>query len=225
MNSSLTPKDRICLPLDVNSLAQAESLVRELLPLVGMFKIGFELFVAEGPKAVERIVALGGKVFLDLKFHDIPNTVKAAAKAATRLGVSMFNVHASGGSEMIAAAVRASSVEVAQPPIVLAVTILTSLSNNDWLEVSGVPSSTEEAVTRLAKLAEGAGAGGKDFEADVPSGFLDRYARGAPRWFIAWRPKAGDDASASHCHRRGYTGHRQADSWCVGSCRGSRTYS
>lgn len=157
-------RDRICLPLDVDNLTEAEALVQELLPFVGYFKIGFQLFLAEGPKAVEKVHQLGGCVFLDLKFHDIPNTVQSASRMATRLGVSMFNLHASGGETMIREAVEASKEEAHKAgvptPVVLAVTVLTSLSDQDLQNVLGIHDSVQHSVIRLAKFAKSAGAGG-----------------------------------------------------------------
>jgi orotidine-5'-phosphate decarboxylase len=129
-----------------------------------MFKVGSELFTAEGPVLARYLVVLGEKVFLDLKFHDIPNTVRAAAREAAELGVSMFNVHASGGHKMMEAAregVRSATVERgdAKRPLVLAVTVLTSLSNDD-LDELGVAGTPEDAVVRLARLAQRAGLDG-----------------------------------------------------------------
>src|SRR5258706_8164767 len=94
-------KDKLIVALDVDSAARALDLFARLRDIVGMFKIGSQLFTAAGPDIVRQIVARGGRVFLDLKFHDIPNTVAAAGIEASRLGVSIFNVHASGGAEML----------------------------------------------------------------------------------------------------------------------------
>ena len=158
------PKDRICLPLDVDRLEDAEALVREMTPYVGVFKIGFQLFSAEGPKAVRRVIEQGGNVFLDLKFHDIPYTVACAARVAARSGVSMFNLHASGGTEMMRAAVGAARAEAQTvgkaAPTVLAVTILTSLSDDDLEHVIGMRGSAGENVIRLAGIAKQAGVDG-----------------------------------------------------------------
>jgi orotidine-5'-phosphate decarboxylase len=130
-SDDLAPKDRLCVALDVDGAAIALKYARQLRESVGMFKIGMELFTAEGPDVVRAVVDLGVKVFLDLKFHDIPNTVAGAARAAARLGVAMFNVHAAGGTKMIKAALQAASEEAAElgkpRPLVLGVTVLTSI--------------------------------------------------------------------------------------------------
>ena len=99
-------RERLIVALDVDSLNQLRSLVRRLAPEVGMFKVGKQLFTHAGPQAVRLIQELGGEIFLDLKFHDIPNTVAKAAGEATRLGVKMFNVHASGSLEMMRTTVK-----------------------------------------------------------------------------------------------------------------------
>ena len=110
MNSNLpsitSAKDRVVVALDVADRAAALNLVEQLSGMVGMFKIGSQLFTAEGPALVREIVEAGERVFLDLKFHDIPNTVAGAARSAARMGVSIFNVHALGGAEMMRAATR-----------------------------------------------------------------------------------------------------------------------
>jgi orotidine-5'-phosphate decarboxylase len=145
---------RICAALDFPSWEKAEPFARAVAPEVGMLKVGLELFAAEGPPAVRAAAALGRPVFLDLKLHDIPNTVEGAARSAAASGAALLTVHASGGAEMVRAAVRgAGQVRV------LAVTILTSLDAGalDAIGLSGPP---EEAVVRLARLAVGAGAGG-----------------------------------------------------------------
>ena len=130
-----------------------------------MFKVGSELFTAEGPVTVRYLVTTGHKVFLDLKFHDIPNTVRAAAREAAELGVSLVNVHASGGRKMMEAALegvrsaRAAGSGAGERPKVLAVTILTSLESGD-LEELGISGTPVEAVIRLARLAKSAGLDG-----------------------------------------------------------------
>lgn len=160
---SLTAKDRLIVALDVDSLRQALALVNILHDLVGMFKIGSQLFTAAGPEIVSEIVRTGNRVFLDLKFHDIPNTVASAAVAATRLGVSIFNVHASGGREMMRRTTDAVS-EVAtneglKRPSVIAVTVLTS-SDATMLSEVGIGSGPETQVRRLSLLAEASGMDG-----------------------------------------------------------------
>src|SRR5262245_39137452 len=122
------PRDRLIVALDVDTLAQADRLAERLEGQVTRFKIGSQLFTGAGPAAVEAVLKRGAEVFLDLKFHDIPNTVAGAAREATRLGVLMFNVHAAGGSAMMKAAAEgaaAAAKELAvRRPLVLAVTVL-----------------------------------------------------------------------------------------------------
>ncbi len=160
---SLTSKDKLIVALDVDSPRQALALVNTLRDLVGMFKIGSQLFTEAGPKIVSEIASSGKGVFLDLKFHDIPNTVSCAAVAATRLGVSIFNVHASGGREMMRRTADAVS-EVAineglKRPSIIAVTVLTSFDATMLSEV-GIGSEPEAQVRRLSLLAEASGMDG-----------------------------------------------------------------
>ena len=157
-------KDKIIVALDVPSAEAALRVAQELHGHVGMFKVGKEVFTAEGPVVVRCLVASGEQVFLDLKFHDIPNTVRGAAQQAGMLGASLLTVHASGGAKMIAAAVEgvraaAQARGGAQPTRVLAVTALTSLSAEDLAEI-GFQGSPTEVVLRLARLAQAAGADG-----------------------------------------------------------------
>ena len=125
------PKDRLIVALDVDSIDRAVALVDALAGQVTRFKIGSQLFTAVGPPAVEAVRKRGGEVFLDLKFHDIPNTVEGAAREAVRLGVFMFNVHASGGRAMMRAAAHGAAESAhalgVPRPLVIAVTVLTSL--------------------------------------------------------------------------------------------------
>lgn len=147
-------KDRIIVAMDVNSLDKAESLVKILAPYVGCFKVGLELLTAVGaPKVVEFIHSFGGKVFLDGKFNDIPNTVGGAAKAAADLNVKMFNVHASAGVEAMMSAVANKGQS-----LVLAVTILTSFEENNVHLIFGGPSKAK--VLQLARDAKIAGCDG-----------------------------------------------------------------
>jgi orotidine-5'-phosphate decarboxylase len=129
----------------------------------GGFKIGSRLFTSHGPTVVEQLVARGDRIFLDLKFHDIPNTVAGAIAAAVRLGVWMVNVHAAGGAAMMRAAVEAAREEAARrstrPPLVIAVTMLTSLSESNLAE-SGFSGSMRQSVERLARLAQDSGLDG-----------------------------------------------------------------
>jgi orotidine-5'-phosphate decarboxylase len=153
-------KEKIVLVLDVSSRAEAMKLVRPLCEHVGMFKIGTQLFTAEGPSIVREIVELGGKVFLDLKFHDIPNTVSHGVLEAARLGVSMLTIHAAGGRAMMETVSKdLKNAFGDRGPLVVAVTVLTSLNETGLHEV-GVGRGLEEQVVGLAKLAEDCGIGG-----------------------------------------------------------------
>lgn len=155
--------DRLIVALDYPSAALASRAAEQLRGHAGMFKVGSELFTAEGAALARYLVASGEKVFLDLKFHDIPNTVRAASREAAGLGVTMFNVHASGGRKMMEAALegaREASERLSRPRArVLAVTLLTSLSQEDLAEV-GIAGGAEEAVARLSVLAKNAGLDG-----------------------------------------------------------------
>jgi orotidine-5'-phosphate decarboxylase len=156
-------RERLIVALDVDDLEQAAQLVRLLAGEVGMFKIGKQLFTHAGPQAVRQIQELGGEIFLDLKFHDIPNTVAKAAIEATRLGVKMFNVHASGSLEMMRLTAkevrRVCRQQKLRKPIMLAVTVLTSL-NQDDLQRVGVERKVADQVVRLALLTKEAGMDG-----------------------------------------------------------------
>jgi orotidine-5'-phosphate decarboxylase len=149
-------KDKLIVALDVDQAGRALELYESLRDCVGTFKIGMQLFTATGPEMVRQIVSRGSRVFLDLKFHDIPNTVAMAAVEATRLGVSMFNVHAAGGHEMMKRAADAVA-EVAgreglAQPIVLGVTLLTS-ADRETLQQLGINDDPSQVVRRLAALA------------------------------------------------------------------------
>jgi orotidine-5'-phosphate decarboxylase len=149
-------RNPIIAALDVPSAEQALKLAEQIAPAVGAFKIGKELFVAAGPDIVRRVRATGAGVFLDLKFHDIPNTVAKAVASAVRLDVQMLTIHTSGGSEMMQAAEKSAQDTAKQlgltPPLVLGVTVLTS-SNNATLAEIGCEADTEKQVSRLAQLA------------------------------------------------------------------------
>lgn len=161
----MTPatKNRLIVALDVETAREALNLFNALKDIAGMFKIGSQLFTSAGPGVVSEIVRAGASVFLDLKFHDIPNTVAAAGVEATRLGVSIFNVHACGGSEMMrrtADAVTETALrEGITRPHVIGVTVLTS-SDDSTLAEAGFSSNTEEQVRRLARLASESGLDG-----------------------------------------------------------------
>ena len=149
-------KERLIVALDVETADRALDLFEALRDVAGMFKVGSQLFTAAGPDIVRQIVARGGRVFLDLKFHDIPNTVAAAGIEATRLGVSIFNVHASGGAEMmkrtVAAVADTAAREDLTPPKVIAVTLLTSLDQAS-MEQLGINDEPPTVVARLARVA------------------------------------------------------------------------
>jgi orotidine-5'-phosphate decarboxylase len=160
---AVSAKEKLIVALDVETAEEALRLFGELRGEAGMFKVGSQLFTAAGPELVRRLVGEGARVFLDLKFHDIPNTVASAAREAVRLGVNLFNVHASGGGEMMRRAAEAVSEESArlgvERPSIIAVTVLTSM-DADTLTETGVAASVEEHVRRLARLADASGLDG-----------------------------------------------------------------
>lgn len=156
-------RNPIVVALDVDTAAEALSLVERLRGTVGMFKVGKQLFTAAGPDIVRRIIGLGEQVFLDLKYHDIPNTVAKAGVEAARLGVSIFNVHAMGGSKMLRATVEAVA-EAAEregfaTPLILGVTVLTSHTQESLSEI-GIERKLEDQVVALAQLCEASGING-----------------------------------------------------------------
>lgn len=158
-------KEKIILALDVDHQEKALELVRELKDYVGMFKVGMELYYSSGPDIVKQINDLGGKVFVDLKLHDIPNTTGGAGRALTRLDCAMFNVHAAGGYEMMQRT-KADSVDEAArlgftPPILLAVTVLTSIAQQQLQEEMMVSDlSVADLVVKWALLAQKSGMDG-----------------------------------------------------------------
>jgi orotidine-5'-phosphate decarboxylase len=157
------PRSSLIVALDFDSLSSAAKFAKQVADLVGMFKIGNQLFTAAGPAAVKEISALGCGVFLDLKFHDIPNTVAGAVlSAAAMSGVQLVNVHALGGKAMLEAAVQAVSAGVpmgADRPRLLAVTILTSMDQKAMKEV-GISGAPKLRVVKLAQLAKSTGVDG-----------------------------------------------------------------
>ena len=158
----MDPRDRLIVALDVPSLEEAQAMAGRLAGVVRWFKVGLELYTAAGPAAV---TALGrqGRVFLDLKFHDIPATVAGAVAAATRLGVDLLTVHAAGGTAMLLAAAEAAARTAEligrRPPTVLGITLLTS-GDAAVMKEAGIAGTPAEAAVRLARLALAAGLGG-----------------------------------------------------------------
>ena len=155
----MTPIDRILVPLDTDDLAWAAELAARLKGYVGGIKLGKQFFTANGPKGVNRIARVGHPIFMDLKFHDIPNTVASAIRSVHRLQPFMLNVHASGGRAMMKAAVAANKETKEPRPLLVGVTMLTSLSECDLKEI-GVPSDAGQQVVRLAQLAQDCGMDG-----------------------------------------------------------------
>jgi orotidine-5'-phosphate decarboxylase len=166
-DGSLTAAGRLIVALDFPQQEAALKMAERLNGRVGIFKVGSELFTAAGPGLIKKFVDRREQLFLDLKFHDIPNTVRAAAERAAQLGVSMFTIHASGGRKMIEAVVAGArsnrQASIGNPqyagPLVIAVTVLTSLAGEDLAEI-GFGGAPEDAVVRLARLAQSAGADG-----------------------------------------------------------------
>lgn len=145
------PRERLIVALDVSSAAAARKIVAAVGDSAQTYKVGMQLYTAEGPTMVRELVDSGRQVFLDLKYHDIPNTVGAAVRQAAQLGVSMLTVHASGGGPMLRAAAEAANAHP-NAPMVLAVTVLTSLDEST-LHTVGVEGEVVDQVLRLASLA------------------------------------------------------------------------
>jgi orotidine-5'-phosphate decarboxylase len=178
-------RSKVCLPLDgLYSLEDVKARIEQLHGVVGMFKVGKELFTRFGPQVVELVHQAGSEVFLDLKYHDIPNTVKGAAYAATQLGVYVFNVHASGGHEMMLAA-REGAREAyrkydVRMPRIIGVTVLTSIDQPILNNELHIPGSLEDHVLTLARLAQQAELDGivcsaadlSEIKAELPADFL-----------------------------------------------------
>ncbi len=153
-------RDRLIVALDMPGLAEAEALVVRLAGVVTHFKVGSPLFTAAGPAAVEMVHRRGGRVFLDLKYHDIPAAVAGAVRSAARLGVGLLTVHASGGTAMLRAAADAAAAAGRDRPRILAVTVLTSLDRAALHRELGVPVAVEGHAVHLAGLARDAGCDG-----------------------------------------------------------------
>jgi len=155
----MKPTDRIFTALDTTNVETAVSLARNLVGHVGGAKVGKEFFTANGPDGVRRVADVGMPVFIDLKWHDIPNTVAGAVRASLPLKPAIVNVHAAGGAAMLRAAADAAAEAGSQRPLVLAVTVLTSLDDDD-LRAIGVPSDVTSQVVTLARLAQDNGIDG-----------------------------------------------------------------
>lgn len=158
----MSAKDKLIVALDVDNPAQALDLVQSLQGSVGMFKVGSQLFTAAGPQIVRDIIAREAKVFLDLKFHDIPHQVAGAARSAAELGVSLFTLHSSGGAEMMRRAVDSVNEVAAKGGVrssILAISVLTSVDAAILSQI-GVTTTPVESVLRLVRLADSAGVDG-----------------------------------------------------------------
>jgi orotidine-5'-phosphate decarboxylase len=154
----ISARERLIVALDVSSSAEAQKIVFGLGDAVRTYKVGMQLYTAVGPQFVRELAASDKQVFLDLKYHDIPNTVAAAVREAAQLGVSMLTVHASGGAKMLQAATEAARSSQTRPNV-LAVTVLTSMNDGDLNEI-GVPGLLGDQVLRLASMALAAGCDG-----------------------------------------------------------------
>ncbi len=148
-------RDRLIVALDVSSAREAQAMVQRIGEIAGIYKVGLQLFTSEGPCIVRDLVASGRRVFLDLKLHDIPNTVSHAVKAAVELGAYMLTVHASGGTAMLRAATEAAGDRLN----ILAVTVLTSLTDED-LQETGISGRVADQALRMAALAQNSGCQG-----------------------------------------------------------------
>ncbi|HEX7506051.1 MAG TPA: orotidine-5'-phosphate decarboxylase [Polyangia bacterium] len=159
MSERIVAAERVIVALDVPDMAGLTSLLDRLEGQPRFYKVGLELFLAEGARAIESVRHHGGKVFLDLKLHDIPETVARAVASATSLGAELLTVHTAGGFEMMRRAAQVAKESANGKPGILGVTVLTSLSEED-LHADGIAGTMREAVVRRAKLAEKSGAAG-----------------------------------------------------------------
>lgn len=157
MIKDIKAKDKIICAVDTDDLDAAKKLVTSLKGHVGFVKLGLEFFTSHGPQGIAAVKALGIPVMLDLKFHDIPNTVAGAVRAATRLGVSMMTIHTAGNSDMMRAAALAATESAekhkVERPLILGVTVLTSLDDEDLVEL-GYKQKASDRVKRLAEMAQ-----------------------------------------------------------------------
>jgi orotidine-5'-phosphate decarboxylase len=183
-------KDQLIVALDAASAEQAREIVDRLGDAVAFYKVGAELFTVAGPSVVRELIERDKKVFLDLKFHDIPNTVAGAVRSAASLGVSLLTVHASGGSRVLRAAAEAAAESEAKPTV-LAVTVLTSMGTSELGEL-GVPGNVEKQVLRLAMLAIRAGCGGLVASAQEGASLRKELGAGFTLVTPGIRPDGGD---------------------------------
>ena len=187
--------EKIIVALDVSTPEEVRILIDKLRPVIKIFKVGSELFTSCGVEAIDIVRRKGCRAFLDLKFHDIPNTVKKAAKAATKRGVYMLTIHALGGLKMMREAVEGSREEAArlhvEAPILLGVTVLTSLDQTDLASI-GVKGTVKNEVVRLAQLAQEAGLNGivaspnevSEIRARVKKDFIIVTPGVRPKWCL-----------------------------------------
>jgi orotidine-5'-phosphate decarboxylase len=211
------PGKQIIVALDVDSRNEALRLVRELQGKVGLFKVGSQLFTAEGPQLVKDIIGMGEQVFLDLKFHDIPNTVIKSALVAQNLGVSMITVHTSGGLRMMSSVMELfSRADFARArPFVLGVTVLTSLSSEELKDI-GYPPQVQEQVIRLAQLAERAGLDGVVASPEEIRPLRDRLGRSLKIVTPGIRPAASERDDQSRIATPGFALKAGADYLVIG---------
>jgi len=215
VQSSTTAKDRIIIPLDVPTVQAARELIQAIGGIVGFFKVGNQLFTAAGPDIVKEVRASGSKTFLDLKYHDIPNTVRYAVESASALGVDMLTIHLSGGRAMCEAAVAGRGISSV---LILGVTVLTSLNNAALSEV-GFRGSVQDEVLILAELAKSVGiAGLVASPQELPilrerfgSLFYDGHSRNPPHLVGAGRPETHFDSATGRRIRSRLSGDRPPD--------------
>jgi orotidine-5'-phosphate decarboxylase len=199
-------RDRLFLALDINSYSHAEELVTSLKDYVAGFKVGSQLFTREGPKVLQLIAQNNKRIFLDLKYHDIPTTVARAAEEAVRHRVSIFNVHISGGYEMmrlcVEACERVSQEESLPKPLILGVTLLTSLTEADLITL-GISRSFNSQVLHLAKIAQRAGLDGVIASPQEARSLRDTFGKD----FIILCPGVRPAWAVKHDHQRVATPH------------------
>jgi len=183
-------RERLIVALDVSSSAAAQKIVAAVGESASIYKVGKQLFTAEGPQIVRDLVASRRKVFLDLKFHDIPTTVASAVREAAQLNVSMLTVHASGGARMLREATEAAAASSSKP-LILAVTVLTSLSDSDLQEV-GINGRLLDQTLRLSALAQANGCGGVVASAQEARQIRRMVGEGFALITPGIRPRGGD---------------------------------